>query len=86
MLRRLRGWLGSPTWRAARFRTAAELRVLAQQAGLSVTAIRGAVYYPPVGLLARVLAPIDSWLGGLTTVGAAFIALSAVAANDLKKD
>ena len=77
-IRRIRGWLGSATWRAARFRTAAELRALAEQAGLSVTAIRGAVYYPPVGLLARTLAPIDSWLGRVTTFGAAFIALSAV--------
>ena len=78
VLRRVRGWLGSATWKAARFRTAAELRALAEQAGLSVTAIRGAVYYPPVGLLARALAPLDSWLGRLTTFGAAFIALGAV--------
>jgi SAM-dependent methyltransferase len=77
-IRRMRGWLGSATWRSARFRTAAELRALAGQAGLSVTAIRGAVYYPPVGLLARALAPIDSWFGRLTTFGAAFIALGAV--------
>ena len=42
----LRGWLGSATWKAARFRTATELRALAEQAGLSVTAIRGAVYLP----------------------------------------
>jgi ubiquinone biosynthesis O-methyltransferase len=77
-IRRIRGWLGSATWKAARFRTAAELRALAERAGLSVTAIRGAVYYPPVGWLARALAPIDSWLGGLTTFGAAFIALGAV--------
>jgi len=77
-IRRIRGWLGSATWRLARFRTPAELRSLAEQAGLSVTAIRSAVYYPPAGLLARTLAPIDSWLGRVTTFGAAFIALSAV--------
>jgi len=77
-IRRLRGWSSSSTWKAARFRTATELRALAEQAGLSVAAIRGAVYYPPIGLLARVLAPIDSWLGGLSTFGAAFIAISAV--------
>ncbi len=81
-LRRLRGWTGSATWKAARFRTAAELRALAEQAGLTVTAIRGAVFYPPIGMLARALAPIDPWLGGLTTCGAAFIALSAVAASN----
>ncbi len=76
--RRVRGWLGSATWKAARFHTANDLRALAEHAGLSVTAVRGAVYYPPVGFLAKALAPIDSWLGRLTPLGAAFIALSAV--------
>jgi ubiquinone/menaquinone biosynthesis C-methylase UbiE len=82
LVRRLRGWFGSATWKAAHFRTGTELRALAKQAGLSVTAIRGAVFYPPVGILARGLAPLDSSLGRVTTVGAAFIALSAVAVAD----
>lgn len=82
VIRRLRGWLGSATWKAAHFRTASELRAVAEQAGLSVSAIRGAVFYPPVGLLAGAVAPLDSWLGRLTTVGAAFIALSAVPVAD----
>lgn len=77
-LRRMRGWLGSTTWRAARFRTPGELRTLVQQAGLSVTAVRGAVYYPPVNLSARLLAPLDPWLGRVTRFGAAFIVLRAV--------
>jgi len=77
-LRRVRGWLGSTTWRAARFRTPGELRTLVQEAGLSVTAIQGAVYYPPANLLARLLAPLDPWLGRLTRFGAAFIVLGAV--------
>jgi len=77
-LRRVRGWLGSKTWRAARFRTSGELRTLVQQAGLSVTAIQGAIYYPPANLFARLLAPLDSWLGRLTPIGAAFIVLGAV--------
>lgn len=81
-LRRVRGWFGSATWRTARFRTAGELRALAEQAKLSVTALRGSVYYPPVGLFARALAPLDSRLGGLTTFGAAFIALSAVSLDE----
>ena len=42
--------------------------------------------YPPVGLLARVLTPIGCLLGGLTTFGAAFIALSAVSAGDHRKE
>ncbi len=78
MIRRLRGWFGSATWTAARFRTASELRALVEQAGLSVTTICGAVFYPPIGRLARTLAPFDPWLGRLTTIGAAFIALCAV--------
>ena len=82
IIRRVRGWLGSATWKAAHFRTGTELRALAKQAGLSVTAIRGAVFYPPVGLFARALAPLDSWLGRLTTIGAAFIAVSAVPVAD----
>jgi ubiquinone/menaquinone biosynthesis C-methylase UbiE len=80
MTRRLRGWLGAETWKAARFRSARELRALAEQAGLSVTAVRGAVFYPPVGLCARALTFLDPWLGRLTTIGAAFIALRAVPA------
>jgi hypothetical protein len=72
--RRIRGWLGHPTWRAAIFRTAAELRGLARAARLDVVEIRGAVHYPPHGIAARVLAPIDLWLGQRTTFGATFIA------------
>ena len=76
-IRRVRAWLGSSTWAAARFRTAAELEFLAQQAGLFVTAVRSGVYYPPVGMLARALVPLDSRLSRLTTFGAAFIAVGA---------
>jgi SAM-dependent methyltransferase len=81
-IRRLRGWLGAATWKAARFRTADELRALAEAAGLRVTAIRGAVFYPPVGLCARFLAPVDPWLGRHATLGAAFIALAAATMPD----
>ncbi len=78
MSRRLRAWLGAATWKTARFRTAGELRALLEQSGLCVTTPRGAVFYPPIGLCARTLAPIDPWLGHRTTIGAAFIALSAI--------
>lgn len=81
--RRLRGWLGSATWNAARFRDAGELRHLAEAAGLKVTAMRGAIFYPPVGSLARVMAPIDPWLGRRATLGAAFIAFAATRAKDI---
>lgn len=75
--RRVRGWLGSRTWKGARFRTPRELRALAGQAGLRVTALRGAVYYPRIGWLARAMAPFDPWFARFGAFGAAFLALSA---------
>ncbi len=75
--RRIRGWLGDPTWCAAVFRTEAELRGFVYAAGLDVVEIRGAVHYPPYGFAARLLAPVDLWLGRRTTLGSAFIAVSA---------
>ncbi len=80
--RRIRGWLGSDLWRAARFRTAGELRALAEQAGLRVEMIRGAVYYPPVEFLARPMAPADQALGRITPLGAAFLAMRATKAPE----
>jgi 2-polyprenyl-3-methyl-5-hydroxy-6-metoxy-1,4-benzoquinol methylase len=77
VLRRLRGWAGSRLWRAARFRSAGQLRRLVEQAGLRVERMHGAVFYPPQAMLARLLAPVDLWLGRATTCGAAFIALAA---------
>ena len=75
--RRIRGWMGNPTWRAATFHTARELRGLAITAGLDVTEIRGAIHYPPCGIPAKLLAPIDLRLGHNSTIGAAFIVLLA---------
>lgn len=76
-IRRVRGWLGAATWRAARFRTVGELGRLVAKHGLSVREMRGSVFYPPSGLAASLIAPIDPWLGRRTTCGAAFLALSA---------
>jgi SAM-dependent methyltransferase len=75
--RRIRGWLGSATWRAARFRSAGALRTLVEGSGLRVERASGAIYFPPVTAMARLMAPADAVLGEITTVGAAFIALSA---------
>lgn len=75
-VRRVRGRLGSPTWRAAHFRTAAELRALVAEAGIEVDTVRGAIYYPPLGALAHLCAGVDPWLGRLTTWGAAFLAVA----------
>lgn len=76
-LRRIRGWLGDATWRVARFRTATELGRLVISAGLKPSETRGSIFYPPLALATRLLAPVDSRLGRSTTFGAAFIALSA---------
>lgn len=78
-LRRIRGWLGSATWRAARFRSARDMRGLVEQAGLSVATVRGAVFYPPLGWLAAMMARVDPWLGRRATLGAGFMALAATA-------
>jgi len=87
--RRIRGWLGSPTWRDTRFWTSAGLRRLASSAGLSPGHVRGAVFYPPLGLAAAALASLDPVLGRGVTIGAAFLAMSAtkpeVAANGLDR-
>ena len=76
--RRIRGWLGlAPMWKAARFRTAGELRMLAQAAQLRVEQVSGAIYYPRSRFLARLMAPLDPRLAELTTLGAAFLAVRA---------
>lgn len=74
--RRIRAWLGSSLWRKGRFRTKRELRNLAENAGISVHIIRGAVYYPRWSWAAGLMVPIDSSIGRYTTLGAAFLALS----------
>jgi ubiquinone/menaquinone biosynthesis C-methylase UbiE len=80
--RRVRGWLGSaPLWRGARFRSAGELRALAQSAGLHTGQVSGAVYYPRSAPIASLMAPLDPQLGELSTFGAAFIALRASKAD-----
>jgi len=71
--RRMRGWLGSTTWQHARFRSAHDLRRLLRGAGLEVERLTGAIYYPPDGTGARLLAPIDQMPAAVTTLGAAFL-------------
>jgi len=75
--RRVRGWLGAPTWRNARFWTAAELQGLAASAGLVPGSVRGAIFYPPFGLAAAATASLDPVLGRGKTIGGAFLALVA---------
>lgn len=73
--RRVRGWLGARAWRAATFRTAAQLGELAQSARLRVEHVAGAIFFPPWLPLARLLAPWDAVFGERTTLGAAFVAV-----------
>jgi SAM-dependent methyltransferase len=75
--RRIRAWLGQELWKNARFTSARELSALVTRAGLSVEHVRGAVYYPRLAPVARVMKSIDPILGRVTTLGAAFIAISA---------
>ena len=75
--RRIRARLGSRLWRRGRFRTAGELRRLAEQAGLVAGPVRGAVYYPRWTPIMLLMAPLDGALSRLTCLGAAFLALSA---------
>ena len=41
--RRIRGWFGAQMWQQARFRTAKEVGTLAEDAGLEVGLIKGAI-------------------------------------------
>jgi ubiquinone biosynthesis O-methyltransferase len=80
--RRIRAWLGSRLWRRGRFRTVSELRGLAERVGLVVKTVRGAIYYPRWGFAARLMSPLDPVLSRLTTIGASFVAISAVKPGD----
>jgi ubiquinone/menaquinone biosynthesis C-methylase UbiE len=71
--RRIRGWLGSRLWRSATFRTVRALKDLLANAGLAITTVRGAVYYPPFAPMVALLARCDAWIGKHTTAGAAFL-------------
>lgn len=75
--RRVKGMLGSRLWRRSRFSDAGSIAAELAVAGLAVGVIRGAVFYPPIGWAARLMAPIDSGIGRYTTIGAAYLAVDA---------
>lgn len=75
--RRVKGRLGDRKWAAARFWTPEDLRGLVRRAGLVPGPVGGAVFHPPLGIAAAALAPMDPWLGRVTTAGAAFLVLEA---------
>jgi ubiquinone/menaquinone biosynthesis C-methylase UbiE len=75
--RRIRGWLGSSTWRKARFWTIGELRRLVELTGLQFHSARGCVYYPPIAPVAQPMAKLDHVVSRIGSVGAAFLAARA---------
>jgi ubiquinone/menaquinone biosynthesis C-methylase UbiE len=77
MERRVRAWLGSRLWQRGVFRTPGGLRRLALDAGLAPLEVRGAVYYPRLRWLMRIMAPYDGAFGRISTAGAAFLTLEA---------
>ena len=60
-------------WSTVHFWTASELKQRLIAAGLHVEAVRGAVYFPPMESVARVMAPLETALARLGTPGAAFL-------------
>lgn len=74
--RRLRALSGGSPWRAATFWGPGALRGLLTSVGLRAGPVRGAVYYPPVGRVARMAAPLDPAMGRVTAFGAAFLAVA----------
>jgi SAM-dependent methyltransferase len=75
--RRVRGWLGSSTWKRARFWSRTSLSELARDAGLHVVETRGSIFYPPSDVAARLGAVLEPLLTRLRAPGAAFLALAA---------
>lgn len=75
--RYIRGRFGSRLWRRGNSWTSAQLRTMAEDAGFTVTEIRGSVFYPRWAFAARVMSRFDEPLGRMTTFGAAFIAMAA---------
>ncbi|MEY8829756.1 class I SAM-dependent methyltransferase [Sedimentitalea sp. XS_ASV28] len=76
-LRRVKAWLGSPVWRSARFRNRSQLISLARATGFTDANVTGAIFYPPFGVTARLMASIDANIGRWTSAGAAFLVLTA---------
>jgi hypothetical protein len=50
---------------------------LVESAGLEAEVVRGAVHFPPLGVVAQALAPIDLRLSRWRAPGAAFLAIRA---------
>jgi SAM-dependent methyltransferase len=77
--RRIKGWLGSPTWSAARFTTAGELERLLRGAGGAALTSRYALYLPPLDrpALAARAESFERVGRAFGPLGAAFVAVRA---------
>ncbi len=81
--RRVKGWLGSPTWRATRFTTGGELERLLRGAGAGLVTTRYGLYLPPLDRpwLAARADRLERLARPLGPIGAAFVAVRAVGAG-----
>lgn len=74
--RRLQSRGRATFWTSAHFWTRRELEHRLAEAGLRVEASRGAIYFPPLAWIARLMAPIDPLLARVGTFGAAFVCVA----------
>jgi ubiquinone/menaquinone biosynthesis C-methylase UbiE len=76
LIRRIRGLLGAPTWRAAHFFSRNEMERLLRSAGFENLSVRTGVFSPPINRLAilRVLRPFGVVWRGLAPWTGAFLA------------
>lgn len=63
--RRIASAFGSPFWRNKRFFDAWSLKADLEEVGLVVGPVHGAVFYPPIGWLARLMRRFDPVLGAI---------------------
>jgi SAM-dependent methyltransferase len=75
--RRIRAWFGDRFWQNAHFWTFGELLDLATATGLTCTVTRGAIFYPPCSLAAKLASRWDTELSRLGGWGAAFLVVKA---------
>jgi ubiquinone/menaquinone biosynthesis C-methylase UbiE len=75
--RTVRGWLGTRRWGQARFWSLSELQRLVVQSGLVFRSGRGAIYYPRITNIAKLIGAHDQNLSRLGQFGAAFLTLRA---------
>jgi len=75
--RTVRGWFGARTWRRARFWSLPELQRMVVEAGLIFRSGRGAIYYPRLTSIAKLMSAQDEKLSKLGQFGAAFLVVRA---------